>query len=204
MTGRSETEIIRDLNYLYSAYRMDSRFDAIRQNSDLVPGEGPMNGHPFLIFVGEAPGKTEALQGRPFIGRAGGLLDKLIAEQLHLDRDDVYITNLVKYWPGQGNPDPSPEEMAAGLEYLRREITVVAGRCRLIVSLGRLAYQAITRPLYGASWTHPIGKAHGTIVGLKGDFKLFPMYHPSWGLRGNTNREVMRRDFDKLRAMMGR
>lgn len=191
-------EVIANLNFLYLAYRTDKRFAKIRVKSLLIPGTGPLDpfDSPKLIIVGEAPGRTEVKRGKPFVGRSGALLDEFL-DEFDMPREECYITNLVKYWPGPGNPDPSPEEMQAGVEYLRKEVSIVAGDCRIIVSLGRLAGAYI----YGES-NFSLGKMHGIMADLHNDFKLFPMYHPAWGLRAPANADVMRKDFARLRELM--
>jgi uracil-DNA glycosylase family 4 len=195
-----DPDVIARLNFMYNAYRLDWRFDDIRNNSELVLGDGPLDGNPELIFVGEAPGRTEAAQGRPFVGRSGQLLDSLIKEALGFERIDVWVTNLVKYWPGDGNPDPGLTHMEAGLEYLRKEIQIISGQRRVIVPLGRLATSAIMKAAAsGPPDVIPLGRSHGRMLPLKNGFRMFPMYHPAWALRGKLNEEVLRKDFDKLR-----
>ena len=103
----------------------------------VVFGEGDVRAR--LVFVGEAPGEEEDLQGRPFVGRAGKLLDQLI-ERTGLRRREVYICNVLKCRPPQ-NRDPDPREVAACIDYLRAQLRIV--NPRVICTLGRHAYNAL-------------------------------------------------------------
>src|SRR3712207_2443033 len=100
-----------------------------------VPGEGPANAD--IMFIGEAPGRNEDQQGRPFVGQAGKLLEELLAE-IGLTRDDVWIGNVVKCRPPQ-NRDPRPEEIAACSVYLERQIALL--QPKLIATLGRYSME---------------------------------------------------------------
>jgi uracil-DNA glycosylase len=142
----------------------------------LVFGDGDPDAD--LMIVGEAPGEEEDLSGRPFVGRAGQLLDKVLAS-VDIDRADVYVTNMVKFRP-PGNRNPKPEEIAASVPLLLEQIRLV--RPQVIATLGNVPTQwfldskeGITR-LRGrwASW-------HGV--------RLLPLYHPAYLLR-NPSREV--------------
>jgi uracil-DNA glycosylase len=135
----------------------------------LVPGEGPA-GAP-VLFLGEAPGATEDEQGRPFVGRAGQLLDVAIGEA-GLAREDVYVTNLVKARPPR-NRDPKRPEVEHHLPWLRRELALVAPR--LVVPLGRHALTHFAKDL-------KITQVRGTVVERDG-LRLFPLLHPSAILR---------------------
>lgn len=101
--------------------------------TQLVFGEGVADAD--VIFIGEAPGKQEDLQGRPFVGAAGKLLDAMLAE-IGFDRGDVYITNIVKYRP-PGNRDPAPAEITAWLPYLHQQLDII--KPKLVVTLGRFS-----------------------------------------------------------------
>lgn len=195
MGGKPDPDIDAGLNFLYDQYRRNLAFRNIRDNSDLVPGDGPLDGSPDLIIVGEAPGKTEAEWGVPFVGRSGKFLDELLL-YINTERKRCYVTNLVKFWPGRGNPDPTPLEAKTSVSFLRREIKLVAGSCRTIVGLGRFANQAI----FGDELA--LGSQHGKVLDLGTGFRLFVSYHPSWGVRGNTNHQVMLRDWKKLQEFM--
>ena len=143
--------------------------------SNAVPGEG----HPSteVVFVGEGPGFHEDRQGRPFVGRAGDLLVRLLAS-IGWRREDVFITNIVKCRPPE-NRDPEPDEVAACAPFLRRQLEVLDPA--LVVTLGR---HSMARFMPGTT----ISRAHGTArpadpaAGL-GDALVFAMYHPAAALR---------------------
>jgi DNA polymerase len=140
-----------------------------------VPGEGDPSTE--VVFVGEGPGQNEDREGRPFVGRAGGLLVNLLAH-IGWTRDDVFITNIVKCRP-PGNRDPEPDEVAACAPYLHRQLEVLDPA--VVVTLGR---HSMGRFMPGAR----ISQAHGTIrpadpeTGAE-DATVFAMYHPAAALR---------------------
>ena len=126
------------------------------------------------MFLGEAPGANEDLQGRPFVGRAGQLLDELLAEA-GLDRVRVYITNVVKARP-PGNRDPRAAEVAHWMPYLEAQLALI--QPRLVVPLGRHALAHFTD---GAK----ISDVHGTLTFERGR-ALFPLYHPAAALHNGS------------------
>ncbi len=140
-----------------------------------VPGEG----HPSteVVFVGEGPGMNEDRLGRPFVGRAGDLLVRLLGS-IGWQRDDVYITNIVKCRPPE-NRDPEPDEVAACAPYLQRQLEVLDPA--LVVTLGR---HSMARFMPGTT----ISRAHGTVRPVDPatgahDAMVFAMYHPAAALR---------------------
>jgi uracil-DNA glycosylase len=140
-----------------------------------VPGEGDPSTE--VMFVGEGPGQNEDREGRPFVGRAGGLLVNLLGH-IGWGRNDVFITNIVKCRP-PGNRDPEPDEIAACAPYLRRQLEVLDPA--IVVTLGR---HSMGRFMPGAR----ISQAHGTTrladptTGAR-DATVFAMYHPAAALR---------------------
>lgn len=153
-----------------------------------MPGEGHDSAD--VMLVGEAPGASEDEQGRPFVGRAGRLLDELLAEA-GLEREQVYITNVVKARP-PGNRDPRPGEVAHWMPWLEAELALV--QPRLVVPLGRHALAHFTD---GAR----ISDVHGTQIVERGR-TLFPLYHPAAALRSTALRETMFADARALRAVL--
>jgi uracil-DNA glycosylase len=143
-------------------------FDLCETATNLVPGEGTPTAE--IMLVGEAPGANEDAQGRPFVGRAGQLLDELLAEG-GLAREQVFITNVVKARP-PGNRDPRAAEVAHWMPYLEAQLALI--RPRLVVPLGRHALAHFTE---GAK----ISEVHGTLV-LERGRALFPLYHPAAAL----------------------
>jgi len=158
-------------------------FECCETCGQLVPGEGDARAR--VVFVGEAPGATEDETGRPFAGRAGGLLDLALAEA-GLRREDVFITNVVKARP-PGNRDPRADEVAHHRAWLDRQLAVI--RPRLVVPLGR---HALAHFAAGAR----IGEAHGRPI--EGDPVLFPLYHPAAALRSTRLRETFLADAREL------
>lgn len=159
-----------------------------------VPGEGNTNAD--LLFVGEAPGRDEDIQGRPFVGRAGQLLTKII-QAMHFERDDVYITNVVKCRP-PGNRTPQAAEIECCKTYLFRQIERI--RPRVIVSLGKVASDFFI---------------HTTLrmTALRGDFydfndiKVMPTFHPSYLIRNEGNKRLKKmvwEDMKKVMAFLGK
>jgi DNA polymerase len=156
--------------------------------SELSPNRVPGEGNPKakVMFVGEAPGAQEDAQGRPFVGAAGKLLDRLLAEA-GLRREDVYITNVVKHRP-PGNRPPRRSEVKAELPDLEREIEAVDPD--LIVPLGRHALDALAPG-------HKITQEHGTVIEVDGR-RLYPTFHPAAGLRSTDVRAQLHEDFRAL------
>ncbi len=148
--------------------------EALHDLSDnLVFGEGDPDAR--LMLVGEAPGEDEDLQGRPFVGRAGQLLDKILGS-VGIERDSVYITNIVKFRP-PGNRNPKPD--AASEWVLLEQIRLI--RPQVIVPLGNVPTQYFLRTTDGISKTR--GKWHDWH-----GIKVFPIFHPAYLLR-NASRE---------------
>ena len=125
-----------------------------------------------LVFVGEAPGEEEDIQGFPFVGKAGGLLTKMI-EAMGLERDDVYICNTVKCRP-PNNRNPEPDELAACEPFLKGQLAAV--RPEVIVTLGKFAAQALLRE------ETPISRLRGQWKSYQG-IPLMPTFHPAYLLR---------------------
>jgi uracil-DNA glycosylase family 4 len=159
-----------------------------------VFGEG--NPDAQLMIVGEAPGEEEDLSGRPFVGRAGQLLDRILAS-VDIARDDVYITNIVKFRP-PGNRNPRPEEIAASEAVLIEQIRIIGPQ--IIATLGNVPTQHFLGTREG------ISKCRGTWREWNG-IRVFPLYHPAYLLR-NPSRESgspkwqMWEDMKTLRAAL--
>jgi uracil-DNA glycosylase len=165
-------------------------FEPCESATNMVPGEG--NPDATVMLVGEAPGASEDKQGRPFVGRAGKLLDELLAEA-GLAREDVYITNVVKARP-PGNRDPKAGEVAHHLPWLETELALV--QPSLVIPLGRHALAHFTDDA-------KITDVHGTEMTERGR-SLFPMYHPAAALRGGGLRDTLFEDARRLKQALGR
>lgn len=154
-----------------------------------VFGEGPVGAK--VMFVGEAPGYQEDLQGRPFVGDAGRILTELIEGPAGMKRAEVYIANTVKCRP-PNNRAPEPEEMAACAEFLDAQLRLVAPR--IVVALGRHA----AGRLLGRSVA--VSKERGQVFD-RGGLRLLVTYHPAACLYGKGVREFLEEDFRKLGRM---
>jgi uracil-DNA glycosylase family 4 len=163
-------------------------FEICEQATNLVPGEGSAEAR--VVIVGEAPGAQEDRKGRPFVGNAGRLLDRLL-EAAGLVRDDVFITNVVKARP-PGNRDPRADEVAHHLPWLEAQLNVIAPE--VIVPLGRHALARFADDL-------KISEAHGHVVERDGR-RLFPMYHPAAALHAQALRETLFEDARKLGSLL--
>lgn len=141
----------------------------------LVFGTGPQRAD--VMFIGEAPGEQEDIQGEPFVGPAGKLLNTML-EIIDLDRTKVYITNIVKCRPPR-NRDPLPDEQSACMPWLERQIELV--QPKILVFLGRIAAMAFIRPDFR------ITKEHGLWFDVQGR-KAMALYHPSALLRDPSKR----------------
>jgi DNA polymerase len=134
-----------------------------------------------LMFVGEAPGADEDIQGIPFVGRAGQLLTDIIEKGLKIPRKDVYIANVIKCRPPQ-NRNPEPDEVATCEPFLFRQIDII--RPKVIVALGKFGAQTLLRTL------DPISRLRGRVFEYRGA-KLIPTFHPAYLLRNpSSKREV--------------
>lgn len=165
--------------------------------TNAVPGSGSYDAD--VMFVGEAPGYWEDQKGLPFVGRAGKVLDELLAE-IGLKREDVYITNIVKCRP-PNNRDPNEDEIKACSPYLDRQIDII--RPKIIAPLGRHSMSYILRK-FGFE-PEPISRIHGKIFEARilfGRIIIMPMYHPAVALYRPQLKEELRRDFKKLRGIL--
>jgi DNA polymerase len=145
-----------------------------------------------LMFVGEAPGADEDVQGEPFVGRAGQLLTRII-EAIGLSRSDVYIANVIKCRP-PGNRNPEPDEVARCEPFLLRQIDAV--RPRVIVALGTFAAHALLRT------DAPISRLRGHVHEFRGGAKLIPTFHPAFLLRSPDRQRDTWEDMKKVRALL--
>jgi uracil-DNA glycosylase len=159
-----------------------------------VPGEGSPDTE--VVLVGEGPGRNEDLEGRPFVGRAGGMLVRLLAA-VGWQREDVFITNVVKCRP-PGNRDPEPDEIAACAPFLQRQLEALDPA--VVVTLGRYSLGTF---MPGAR----IGEAHGTsrpadpATGAR-DAQVFAMYHPAAALRAAALERTSFEDMARLPGVL--
>jgi DNA polymerase len=145
-----------------------------------------------LMFVGEAPGADEDVQGEPFVGRAGQLLTRII-EAIGLTRGDVYIANVIKCRP-PGNRNPEPVEIATCRPFLFEQIDAV--RPRVIVALGTFAARALLET------DAPISRLRGRVHDYRGGARLIPTFHPAFLLRSPDRKRDVWEDMKKVRALL--
>lgn len=152
-----------------------------------VPGEGSPNAQ--VVFVGEAPGKTESLTGRPFVGRSGKLLRSLI-HSIGLHDTDVFITSPVKYLP---KGIPTAMQVRHGAKHLEKQLHVI--NPNLVVLLGSVAAQALLREHI------PVVKEHGSVREKDGR-KFVITLHPASAIRFQKNKPILVSDFEKIRRLL--
>jgi DNA polymerase len=160
----------------------------IGKSGKAVPGEGDPDAD--IIFMGEAPGKTEAKMGRPFIGRSGQLLRALIREA-GLREEDVYITSPVKYLPDRGTP--TPKDIAHAKTHLEKQLTVIDPKA--IVLLGNVAVQGVLGRKI------PVKTDHGKVIEENGR-KYLVTLHPAAGLRFPPLKALLIEDFKKVKTLV--
>lgn len=159
------------------------------QATQLVFGEGSPDAK--IVFIGEAPGKQEDLQGKPFVGASGKFLNEMLAT-IGLDRSDIYITNIVKYRPPD-NRDPWPEEKKAFLPYLHEQLKVIAPK--LTVFLGRHSMNSFFPDL-------KIGEVHGRVIKDGAGRAYLALYHPAAALYNGGLRATLQEDFARIRTFI--
>ncbi|MBI3535234.1 MAG: uracil-DNA glycosylase [Deltaproteobacteria bacterium] len=158
----------------------------------IVIGEG--NTQAELVFVGEGPGEQEDIQGRPFVGRAGLLLDKMIVA-MGLTREQVYICNVVKCRPPE-NRNPEPDEVLACSSFLVRQLAII--KPKVIVGLGKFAVQF----LLNSDDTIKISQVRGRFVDYNG-IKVMPTFHPAYLLRNPGAKREVWEDLQKVALQLG-
>lgn len=145
-----------------------------------------------VMIIGEAPGKNEDLQGQPFVGAAGKLLNELLA-LAGLEREDVFIANVLKCRP-PGNRDPRPEEIEVCTPYLREQTRTIDPE--FLVTLGNFSTKFVLKTDRGITGLH--GKLYQA-----GKFKVFPIFHPAAALYDGAKREALENDFVTLGELLG-
>lgn len=164
-----------------------------------VLGEGSHNAD--IMFIGEAPGKNEALCGRPFCGAAGKILDELL-KRVGVARESVYITNIVKDRPPE-NRDPSPEEIALYAPFLDKQIDIIEPK--VIATLGRFSMEYVMKNMGLSDELAPISKLHGTKHETKrsyGTVYIVPLYHPAVAIYNRSSKEILEKDFQVLKTIL--
>jgi uracil-DNA glycosylase len=188
-----------NINQLYQG-KLNKYFNA---EVPLVFGNGNVDSK--IVLVGEAPGKTEVEQGKPFVGQAGKNLEEFI-NTLGILREDLYITNVVKFRPFRINSDtgresnrpPTKEEVRISTEFIEQELSTI--KPRLVVSLGNIALRCILKDDKAT-----IGVMHGSQISVRfadAEFVLFPLYHPASIIYNRSLKDVYLQDLLRLRDFM--
>lgn len=181
----------QSLQELHAQIRRCRRCPLNRSRTKAVPGDGAFDAD--IMFVGEAPGGEEDQRGRPFVGAAGRLLTQLL-KSAGLDRDQVFITNVVKCRPPE-NRDPEPAEIAACNEHLLTQIALIMPK--VICTLGRFAGQTLIDKRLS------ITREHGKPRRMSGILYV-PLYHPAAGLHQAKLIDALESDFEGLRTILAR
>lgn len=157
--------------------------------TNVVPGDGAQ--HAKVMFIGEAPGKNEDLQGKPFVGAAGHTLDAML-ERIGLAREDVYIANILKCRP-PNNRDPRPDEIEACTPWLREQIKAV--HPTVLVTMGNFATKFVLQTTVG------ITRLRGQVQ-VTGPFRVIPTFHPAAAIYDRTKLSALEEDFDLLKLLL--
>ena len=168
--------------------------ERIKNKAFPVIGEG--NHDARVIFIGEAPGKNEAKTGKPFCGASGKVLDQLL-EHIKIDREDVYITNILKDRP-TNNRDPKKDEIKLYAPFLDRQIEII--QPKIIATLGRFSMEYIFKKFGIEEKLELISKLHGKKIKIPDtDMVIIPLYHPAVAVCNNNMLDDLKKDFENLK-----
>lgn len=185
----------KELKKIHEKYFVECKCELKKTATQPVPGDG--NPESEIVFIGEAPGRDEDIQGRPFVGAAGKFLAEML-ESINLKREEIYITNIVKYRP-PNNRDPLPEEKDACRNWLYEELNFIDPK--LIVFLGRHSMNDFF-PF------EKISAVHGKLLVRKFNYiktkNFLPLYHPAAALYNGGMRETLIEDFKKIPKILGK
>jgi uracil-DNA glycosylase len=193
VVGRSAEDRRAGLVQLYRELHADHGCPLKASRTNIVFGMG--NADAELMFVGEAPGKNEDLQGKPFVGQAGQLLDKLLVE-IGMERSQVFIANVLMCRP-PGNRDPLPEEIEECKPYLMRKIELI--QPKIICTLGNFATKTITGSPMGI--TRVCGRPQKRELGGL-DVTVYPLFHPAAALRSTSCLESLRQHMAQIPELL--
>jgi len=188
---------VKNLEEISAAIAACQRCKLAETRTKVVPGEGSHKAE--VMFIGEAPGREEDVQGRPFVGRAGKLFDRLLAE-IGIGRNQVFIGNVLKCRPTSPEGKdrrPTEQEVSACSHFLESQIEKI--KPKVICTLGDTATQYILRK-YGLK-PDGISRIHGRVF-KAGELKIIPLYHPAAALYIFRLERVMRKDFEKLKSIL--
>lgn len=183
--GKENEELIR----LHKRILRCRKCELFKDRTNAVPGEG--NPHTGILIIGEAPGKSEDIQGRPFVGRAGKVLTEILTEA-GIEREDVFITNIIKCRP-PGNRVPKQKEVEACRDFLHRQVELIEPA--LLVALGQSAFRTLTG-IKGKMEDH-----HGKIYDYAG-CRTLVTYHPAGVIYNRKLRPDMVRDIKSIKKIV--
>ncbi|MEK6707162.1 MAG: uracil-DNA glycosylase [Bdellovibrionota bacterium] len=189
-TNNHDNYMTKDLGSLRTETDGCTRCKLCKERNSVVFGEG--NPNATLMFVGEGPGEQEDLQGRPFVGRAGQLLDRMIGA-IGLKRTDVYIANVVKCRP-PGNRNPELDEITACSPFLHRQLDII--KPKVVMALGKFAAQTLLQT------EERISLLRGRFHQYRGA-KLMPTFHPAYLLRNPSSKREAWADLQLVAAELG-
>lgn len=172
-----------------------------RKKNNFYPVIGQGNHNAKIIFIGEAPGENEARTGRPFCGQAGKILDQLL-RSIDINREDVYITNIVKDRPPK-NRDPNRKEIKLYFPFLVKQIKII--KPKVIATLGRFSMHFIMRFFNLENKITKITLIHGKVFktnSLWGEIKIIPFFHPAVGLYNANKIDSLKKDFQVLKKYL--
>jgi len=176
----------------------DSPLYTYRTENGYLPVIGQGSHDAKIVFIGEAPGKNEAMTGRPFCGASGKILDELLSH-IGIPREEVYITNILKDRP-QENRDPRPEEIELYTPFLDRQLEII--KPKVIATLGRFSMDYIMKK-FGLEFNlEPISKIHGKSFVARapfGEVRIIPLYHPAVAVYNRNQLDTLKKDFEVLK-----
>lgn len=184
----------QQLDYITNLIKDCKKCPLFKTATNPVPGHGNSNSK--IVIIGEAPGQQEDLQGLPFVGNSGKLLDKLLIS-INLNRSDVFICNILKHRPPE-NRDPLPDEIKVCIPFLKAQLKII--KPEIIITLGRFAMNFFFP-------TDSISRMHGQIKKINWQgipLVIAPVYHPSAGLRNGQMLEALKIDFAQIGKFLGK
>ena len=180
---------------------IESPWYEYRQKHGYHPVLGEGDSHARIMFIGEAPGENEAKAGRPFVGAAGRVLNELL-ELIGLQREDVYITNIVKDRPPK-NRDPKPDEIALYKPFLIKQIEII--QPRVIATLGRFSMDFVLEQFKMPEAGQKISALHGQVLKTRtayGEVAVVPLFHPAVAFYNQNQKETLKEDFMVLKQFL--
>jgi DNA polymerase len=194
-----KTEALKKIRDEVLAFKESPLYKYRIENTYLpVIGEGNHNAN--IMFIGEAPGKNEAMSGKPFCGASGKILDQLLAS-IGIDRTTVYVTNIVKDRPPE-NRDPTSEEIELYAPFLERQIDII--QPKVIATLGRFSMTYVMQ-MFDPFWEESITKAHGkefVVEASYGPVTVLPMYHPAATIYNQHLKDTFFKDGELLKKYL--